>query len=988
MPASDRWARIEALYFDASRRDAAERAAFLESACGGDVELRREVESLLAQPPTGDGFLDTPLFARAGGLIPSAAGPMRIGRRIGAFEIQGLIGAGGMGEVYRARDTTLGRDVAIKVLPLAFIADPDRRARFLREARMLAALNHPHIAAIYGVEDSGGVPVLVLELVAGDTLADRLARGPLPINETLRVARQIADALDAAHEKGIVHRDLKPANIKISPDGIVKVLDFGLATAASGDPSSPPLTRSPTVTIGGTREGAILGTAAYMSPEQARGKGVDKRSDVWAFGCVVYEMLTGKVAFAGDTVSDTIATILDREPDWAALPTATPHAIRRLLFRCLEKDAKRRLRDIGDVRTEIDDVLSGAAMTASQHAAVVRSSTAHRRVVSGLLRRHRLFGAVVALIALAGMGGIYLALPDGSPPSSSSWTTFSMENAEPIPLTTTGNATVPALAPYGEWVAYVRRDGDTDSLWVRQTATIGDREIARSKRGDRIVGATVTPDGQFVDFLEFTGEVKTNLWRVPVNDKEPPHPLVKDVHTPVAWSPNKPWKMAFIRRGEELIVADFDGLGETVLARPSDLPPDARFYVTRQPAGAGTRLAWSPDGKVIAATAFRNAPVTGYWIFVSVPDKVADKADKKVAFIELNPSGNGDWLDNSSLIVNRPEKPGGLAGFWRLSYPHGVASLLHKDLSQYVGISLTRNRDSFVTTKVDPRVDIWIGDGNALEDLREVPPTGAVLPIMPSGAVGSWIKDQFWFSAHSGDSRTVSALSSDFRPVGGFSNAEAPTGTSEGSTIVYVSRAPETNNELIRADPDGRRAKKLDDDGNWPIVTRDNRSVIYSKKHQGRFNRPFIVPIEGGQPQLIADIDAVTPDQSFDRTKLAFVTATGDPTHRIVNVCDLPDCLNLRSLDMPGMVNSGDKGGRIRFKPGDKSIAYVRGDLPRQQIWEQPLDPNMPPRQLTKFYDDRMILDFAWSHDGSRFAVVRARIISDIVLFKGLLQPQ
>ncbi len=253
-----------------------------------------------------------------------------------------------MGDVYRARDTLLGRDVAIKILPDVFTADADRRARFEREARLLAALNHPHIGAIYGFEQRDGIHGLVLELVEGQTLAERLRAGPLPVREAITIARQIAEALDAAHEKGIVHRDLKPSNIMITPDGVVKVLDFGLAKAgveesARGRPTDD------------TRDGLILGTAAYMSPEQARGRRVDKRTDIWAFGCVVWAMLTGRAAFAGDTVSDTIAAILEREPAWDTLPPDTPANVRRLLRRCLEKDPKRRLRDVGDAQLELDD---------------------------------------------------------------------------------------------------------------------------------------------------------------------------------------------------------------------------------------------------------------------------------------------------------------------------------------------------------------------------------------------------------------------------------------------------------------------------------------------------------------------------------------------------------------------------------------------------------------------------------------------------------
>src|SRR4029079_1588585 len=275
------------------------------------------------------------------------------GTRLGSYEVIAPLGAGGMGEVYRARDKRLGREVAIKVLPESFLADRERLARFEREARLLATLNHQNIAQIYGLD--GQPPFIVMELVAGDTIADRLIgnRG-MPVADVLPVARQIIDALDAAHEKGIVHRDLKPANIKVTPEGVVKVLDFGLAKADDGERSASDLSQSPTITSDHTRDGVILGTASYMSPEQARGKVVDKRTDIWAFGCVLFEMLTGRRAFPGETVSDTIGAILHSEPEWNALPAGLAPRFRELLNRCLQKDARLRLRDIGDARYELD----------------------------------------------------------------------------------------------------------------------------------------------------------------------------------------------------------------------------------------------------------------------------------------------------------------------------------------------------------------------------------------------------------------------------------------------------------------------------------------------------------------------------------------------------------------------------------------------------------------------------------------------------------
>src|SRR5580704_7926323 len=289
--------------------------------------------------------------------------PLAAGSQLGSYEIQSAIGAGGMGEVYQAHDTKLGREVAIKVLPEAFARDPDRLFRFQREAKMLAALNDPNIATIHGLEQSNDTSYLVMELVSGETLQQRMARkGRLPIDEALGLCRQIAEALEAAHEQGIIHRDLKPANVKVTPEGKVKVLDFGLAKAFAGaEPGSDP-SNSPTLSAAGTMQGVILGTAAYMSPEQARGKAVDKRTDIWAFGCVLYELLTGQQAFEGDTVTEILAAVLRGDPDWSALPVATPTKARDLLRRCLQKDKTLRERDAGDACMEIQEALAARSV--------------------------------------------------------------------------------------------------------------------------------------------------------------------------------------------------------------------------------------------------------------------------------------------------------------------------------------------------------------------------------------------------------------------------------------------------------------------------------------------------------------------------------------------------------------------------------------------------------------------------------------------------
>jgi serine/threonine protein kinase/Tfp pilus assembly protein PilF len=335
------------------------------------------------------------------------------GTKLGPYEVVALIGAGGMGEVYEARDTKLERNVAIKVLRDAFAQDADRLSRFQREAKMLAALNHPNIATIYGLEQSSGTSYLVMELVLGETLAERVQRDRVvPVEEALAIAKQIAEAVEAAHEKGIIHRDLKPPNVKLTPEGKVKVLDFGLAKAFASD-GGLDLSNAPTLTAMGTEEGRILGTPAYMSPEQARGKSVDKRTDVWAFGCVLYILLTGRQAFTGDTLSDMIVSILEREPDWQALPASTPAKIRDLLRRCLQKDPQRRLRDLGDARIEIEEALLPPA---TAEARTKRDTDSGRVAVRSMASvtssnpwwrsRTALWIAVVALLVLLAAAGL------------------------------------------------------------------------------------------------------------------------------------------------------------------------------------------------------------------------------------------------------------------------------------------------------------------------------------------------------------------------------------------------------------------------------------------------------------------------------------------------------------------------------------------------------------------------------------------------------
>ncbi len=408
------------------------------------------------------------------------------GSRLGAYEVQALVGSGGMGEVYRARDSKLGRDVAIKVLPEGVARDPERLARFEREARVLASLNHSNIAAIYGFEQVDGVPFLVLEYVPGPTLAERLASGGLDLPEILQICRKIAEALEEAHEKGIVHRDLKPANVKVTPDDKVKVLDFGLAKAFADDPVAADASHSPTMSALATRAGVIMGTAAYMSPEQVRSKTVDKRADIWAFGCVLYEMLTGKQTFGGETIPDTISAVLSREPDWSALPAGLPAGVTRLLRRCLQRDRDKRLRDIADARLEMEEALAEPmAATPAAPAPAARTAPSRSRLGSTLW----ITGTAVLALALAGVSLLHFR--ETTPPILT--TRFQV-----LPPDKATSVEFPTISPDGRRLAFVTTVGGQPLLHVRPLDSLAAQALPGT---DQAMFPFWSPDSRFLAFF-------------------------------------------------------------------------------------------------------------------------------------------------------------------------------------------------------------------------------------------------------------------------------------------------------------------------------------------------------------------------------------------------------------------------------------------------------------------------------------------------------
>ena len=410
------------------------------------------------------------------------------GTRLGVYQVTGQIGAGGMGEVYKARDTKLDRDVALKILPDAFVNDAERLARFQREAKVLASLNHPNIAAIHGLEESGDSPALVLEYVPGPTLQDRIAKGPIPLDEALPIARQIAEALEAAHEQGIIHRDLKPANVKVKADGTVKVLDFGLAKALQPELSDTEAANSPTMTMtaAATKMGVIMGTAAYMAPEQAKGRQMDKRADIWAFGVVLFEMLTGRQAFGATDISQTLALVLTREIEWTALPSKTPASVRRMLRRCVTRDRKNRLADISVARLEIDEADEPQEALAEAATGPVTSPALWQRPIP----------AAVAVLLVAVVAGLAVSALLGSDtqPSPKRFT-LTLPDSDRLPV---GGGNQLAISPDGQTLVYrAIRDG-TVQLFRRPIDQFEATPMPGTEGG---LEPFFSPDGQWVGFF-------------------------------------------------------------------------------------------------------------------------------------------------------------------------------------------------------------------------------------------------------------------------------------------------------------------------------------------------------------------------------------------------------------------------------------------------------------------------------------------------------
>ena len=958
---SDRWRQVEELCHAALARPYAERPAFLAAECAGDDALRREVESLLAQEARAAGFMSAPAAVATSVLVDHANGEL-VGRSLGTYEVRAPLGAGGMGEVYRAYDKILCREVAIKVLPPAFAADPQWRARLEREARILATLNNPHIGAIYGIEEADGVRALVLELIEGETLAERIARlgqdGALPVEDVLAIARQIIDALDAAHQKGIVHRDLKPANIKISPDGTVKVLDFGLAKAASPESSGPTLAES--------RDGVILGTAAYMSPEQARGQSVDKRSDVWAFGCVLYEMLTGRLAFPGETASDTIARILGSEPDWSAIPKATPAHLRRLLLRCLAKDPKRRLRDMADVGIEIDS--ADEAPPGLSRNVDAAGSTPGSRSAWTMWTPWVLVAALAA--AVAAVWEIRSPVGPGNPLDSARFTRLTdWESTE-------GDA---EISPDGRFVAFISdREGEFD-LWISQIGTAEFRNLTADlpslgPPSDLFRTVGFTGDGAEIWFSVSADPVMSRKMLIPLAGGTP-RPFLGEGDAEPAWSHDAARVVYFNNnksRGDVLLVADRTaGDAHPIQITPSD--PEA--WTTVRDRVHIHNPAWSTDDRwlLLIRGFVRQMDWTDemdVWRVPAAGGSPERLTNERAAVTSLAP------IDARTLIYVARAEDGSGPWLWAADTERKTARRASSGLEQYTSIAADHDGRRLVATIVNPTSTLWsvpIRDPPAQDrDVQPVPlPTGRLWGPRFAGA------SLFYLSARGGPDglwRFQDGRTFEVRKGGDGALLEPPAVLRDASRVAVVyAKDRRRRVAIVSADGTGFRglAESLDVQGtvDW---SPDGAWIVAGGSDAAQGQGLFKIAVEGGAPVRLVGGPAANPVWSPDGTMIVY----GGPivTGQISLMGIRPDGT---AFDMPPVRT---RSGGYRFLPDGTGLVY----LPTSESQDfRVLDfATKKTRQLTQFRGHGRLGAFDITPDGAQIVFDRSRENSDVVLIE------
>lgn len=888
---------------------------------------------------------------------------------LGHYRILSPLGKGGMGEVYAAEDTKLHRTVALKILPLAAAADPDRRKRFEREAQAVAALNHPNIVTIYSVEEASGVLFLTMEAVEGRTLKEMVPEGGLPLDVLLRVGMAVGDAMAAAHQRGITHRDLKPGNVMVTADGRVKVLDFGLAKLREAGREAE---GEQATTLRGedlTGEGRIIGTVAYMSPEQAEGKPVDRRSDIFSLGVMLHEMATGERPFKGDTDISVISSILKETPSSITdVKPALPPGLARIVRRALAKDPARRYQTATDVRNDLEelkqDLDSGIVTTTSVRPAPARQRLPIKWIAIG----------TVALLAIVA-AGLFVWMRAGGGTASSQAATFTPDRF--TRLTDSGAAYLAALSSDGRYVVHVKTENALPGVWVRQTATTSDVRIV-PPTDVRCDGVAFSADGNYVYYVTYPpGRGVGSLYKIPALGGAPIR-LLEDIDSAPAFSPDGR-TFAFVRgevaRGvRHLMIANADGTGAHSLAAPSA----GMKFLNETPA-------WSPDGRTILVPASESALKYGMFAV-----DAATGATSQIGGTWLF-TRNVRWMpDGRSFVmdgVDRLATP--QSQLWQVTYPSGERRRITNDLNGYVGVSLSADGRMLATVQGTTEAKIWIVPAVSERSESKRPPDGGEakeVPIAAGRAVATnglaWTPDgRLVFTAQSGGFLQVwiaGADGSDARPLtSGEAVANAPVVSPDGRWIYYVFAADTVSIWRMGIDGSDQRALTTGAEASRPIVSPDSQWVYFTIAVNGQ-NRAMRMKADGSNPSPISDAVFAPMDIAPDGTELLGIAWNQEKQRSECAV--LP--VNGGAVRLLGDLGAtgGALAGTCRWAPGGTSISYVASREGRMNVFARPVAGGEE-RQITHFPRDAtpQMYGGSWSRDG-RVAISRGTSPTDVVL--------
>ncbi len=986
------WQQAKEIFEGALERAGAERARFLDEACGNDLGLREEVESLLRSYFDAGSFMESPAVAPLAESLAGQQTQLAAGQTIKHYEVLGQIGEGGMGEVYLARDITLGRRVALKLLPEFVSRNPDRLRRFKHEARLASTLSHPNVCVIHEIgETDEGQPFIAMEFIEGVTLRQQLDEHSLSLEQALDIAVQVAEALNAAHEAGIVHRDIKPENIMIRLDGYVKVLDFGLAKLT--DTAAPDLSRTNSTLLLNSTPGTVMGTAGYMSPEQARGVTVDKRTDVWSLGVVLYEMVHGRPPFVGETATDLLVAIVDKEPAPMSTAAAPPAELDRIVRKALRKNPEERYQIVKemaiDLRSlqrdlDIDASLAPGVTNAGRRATVPGRNgitTAKDQLLNSKLEgpgrgprrllQLGLFLVAAVIIAAAALGSYKLY--NRSPATAGTPARFQRVNV--TKLTTNGSALFASISPDGKYVGYIKSENGKESLWLRQVGNAGNLEIVPPSDG-HYQGLAFSPDGSFIYYGYVSAGASNNageIFKVPVLGQGAT--AVKQDATQGPSSLSHDGKhLAFVAFDREkqldmLKVANADGSGEQIVA--------TRNWPQRFSWSWATTPAWTEDDQRIALPIV-NSDASGF--YVSILDvHLADRTQRTIPLSAQRfeqPDQVNLLADASGVIMSGKAQGSSFAQIWFLG-PDGSARRLTNDLSDYQAAVLTADSSSFIAIQTQMLLNIWTApQGNSGQATQLTSGLGRYFDL-------SWAPDgKIIYASDASGSADIYELGSNGavrQLTSEMKRNYAPVASPDNRYIAFHSNRSGTF-QIWRMDRDGGNPIQLTNESTectWPQFTPDGKFVIYEHFDQGRPGTIWRVPVGGGPAEALAEGYTVRPVISPDGKWLGYLQNDGKS--------DSPWRLALLSLD-------GAKESRtfplaasvpvqfdtvLRWSPDSRSLHYIDRRAGVENIWAQPIDGNKA-RQITNFTDSG-IFSFDWSRDGN-LAITRGVITRDVVL--------